>query len=211
MWNTVIDTVLRARLPATMVYRALLKLRPSLLGFQEVGRLLMGHADSVESGKASTQWIYTSTVEAEPTAKIIIRVAGILTLGSLLLGFFLPSNTSLGAHDAVWLSVATLIGILLIAWAPRAFHTKANVGPGEVLLSTTGFRVRLDPQSIESVTKSNFPSGGYGYRLLGKKHRGFISGGPQVDIRLTDGREYTVSVKSDDEFCSAVTASRGLK
>ncbi|WP_343831185.1 hypothetical protein [Glutamicibacter creatinolyticus] len=71
-----------------MVYRALLKLRPSLLGFQEVGRLLMGHADSVESGKASTQWIYTSTVEAEPTAKIIIRVAGILTLGSLLLGFF---------------------------------------------------------------------------------------------------------------------------
>lgn len=91
---------------------------------------------------------------------------------------------------------------------PRALHTTAKVGADEVVLSTTGFRVRLKLQSIESITKSNFPSGGYGYRILGKGHHGFISGGPQVDIRLNDGREYTVSVKSEDEFLSAVATAK---
>ena len=168
----------------------------------------MRHQDSAHSSKGTAPWSYVSTVEVESTAKIIVRVAGILTLGSLLLGFLLPSNFPLDALDAVWISLAAIAGLLLIFLGPRALHTTAKVGADEVALSTTGVRVRLKLQSIESITKSNFPSGGYGYRFLGKGHRGFISGGPQVDIRLNDGREYTVSVKSEDEFLSAVATEK---
>jgi hypothetical protein len=55
-------------------------------------------------------------------------------------------------------------------------------------------RTRLPLEEIESVSTSYFPTGGYGYRFLGKGHRGFISGGPQIDIKPADGTEFTVSV-----------------
>lgn len=174
------------------------------------GQIFMRHQDSAYSGNETAPWSYISTVEAESTAKIILRVAGVLTLGSLLLGFLLPTNYPLDALDVVGMSLAAIAGVLLIFFGPRALHTTAKVGANEVALSTTGFRVRLKLQCIESIAKSNFPSGGYGYRLLGKGHRGFISGGPQVDIRLNSGREYTVSVESEDAFISAVARAKHI-
>lgn len=168
----------------------------------------MGHQNSAHSSYKEPRWTYSSTVEVESTGKIIVRAAGILALGSLLLGFFLPSTSPLTAQDVVWLSLAAIGGMLLVFLGPRGLRTTAKVSNDEVFLSATGFRTRLDLESIESVTNSYFPSGGYGYRYLGKGHRGFISGGAQVDILLKDGRQYTASVQSVDEFCSAITAAK---
>lgn len=167
----------------------------------------MRQQNSIRSSNGAP-WSYVSTVEAESTAKIIVRVAGVLSLGSLLLGFLLPSNFPLDATDVVWISLTSIAGVSFIFLGSRALQTTAKVGADGVVLSTSGIQVRLELQSIESIASSNFPSGGYGYRFLGKGHRGFISGGPQVDIRLNDGREYTVSVNSEDEFISAVTTAR---
>jgi hypothetical protein len=173
--------------------------------------LAMRQQDSSRSNVAALPWIYISSVEADSTAKIIIRGAGFLTLGSLLMGLLLPSESSATALDVLWMSLAALGGCLLIILGPRGLRTTAKVTSEEVVLFSTGFRVRLDLQSIESVTDSYFPSGGYGYRYLGKGHRGFISGGEQVDLRLKNGREYTVSVSSVDEFCAAITAAKAMQ
>lgn len=170
----------------------------------------MRHQNSVSGDRAARPCSYVSTVEVETTGKIIIRVAGILVLGSLLLGILLPSESPRTLHDAGWLSLAAIAGTLLIFLGPRALHTTVKVSTNEVTLFTTGFRTRLNMASIESVTNSNFPSGGYGYRYLGKGHRGFISGGPQVDIKLKDGMEYTVSVASVEEFSLAVAAAKAV-
>ena len=91
---------------------------------------------------------------------------------------------------------------------PRWLRTTAKVDNDAVLLSSSGVRTRVPLEEIESVSNSYLPSGGYGYRYLGKGHRGFISGGPQVDIKLKDGREFTVSVRSVPEFCAAVKAAK---
>lgn len=168
----------------------------------------MREQGSNNSNKAATPWTYTSTVGADFTAKIIIRGAGILTLGSLLMGFLLPSSSSFTGLDAVWLSLAIIGSAMLILLGPRALRTTAKVRADEVLLSTMGIKARIDPQAIKEVTNSNFPSGGYGYRNLGKMHRGFISGGAQADIKVMDGREYTVSVESVGDFCAAVAAAK---
>lgn len=168
----------------------------------------MRHQDSSQGNVAATPWTYVSKVEVDSTGKTIIRVAGILTLGSLLLGFLLPSESPLTAQDTIWLTLAAIAGTLLIFLGPRALRTTAKVSADEIMLSTPGFRTCLNLQSVESITDSNFPSGGYGYRYLGKGHRGFISGGSQVDIKLKDGKNYTVSVTSVDDFASSVAAAK---
>jgi len=156
---------------------------------------------------------YTSIVAADSTAKVIIRGAGVLTLGSALLALVLPPESSPRGQEAIWIPafVAGLMGLgcALIFLGPRWLMTTAKVGEDAVFLSASGVRARLPLEEIESVSTSYFPSGGYGYRYLGKGHRGFISGGPQVDIKLADGKEFTVSVKSVPEFCTAVETAKG--
>lgn len=179
--------------------------------FREMSSLPMRQPDPTSSDAAGPQGTYVSTVEADSTAKIIIRGAGILTLGSLLLGLLVPSESSATTQDIFWISLAVLAGALLIFLGPRGLRTTAKVSTEEVSLFSTGFRARFPLPSIESVSDSYFPSGGYGYRYLGKGHRGFISGGEQVDIKLDDGREYTVSVNSAEDFCAAVESAKSLK
>ncbi|GAA3400805.1 hypothetical protein [Pseudarthrobacter polychromogenes] len=153
---------------------------------------------------------YISVVEADSTAKVIIRGAGILALGSALLGCLLTPEPPAAGAGGSWVYLAAAmtaaLGALLVFWGPRWLRTTAKVGPAQVTLSTSGIRAHFPLQDIASVTDSYFPSGGYGYRYLGRNHRGFISGGGQVDIKLKDGREYTVSVQSVSVFCSAVGA-----
>lgn len=168
----------------------------------------MGHQDSADSNAALRSWIYVSTVGADSTAKVIMRGAGILILGSLLLGLFLPPEPSTIGLTVIWIPLLVVAAVLLIFLGPRWVRTTAKVGSEEVFLSSAGIRARLALDEIESVNNSYFPSGGYEYRYLGKGHRGFISGGAQVDIELKDGRKYTVSVQSIDEFCSAVSSAK---
>ena len=153
---------------------------------------------------------YISVVEADSTAKMIIRGAGILAVGSTLLGFLLTPAPPAAVSGAAWVYLAAAmpaaLGALLVFWGPRWLRTTAKVGPAQVTLSTSGIRAHFPLQDIASVTDSFLPSGGYGYRYLGRNHQGFISGGCQVDIKLKDGRKYTVSVQSVPEFCSAVRA-----
>lgn len=168
----------------------------------------MGHQDQDHGDMAPSPWVLVSIAEADNTAKLIMRGAGALILISLLWGLFLPSESSTTGPDAMWLSPLVVLAAMLIFLGPRWLRTSAKIGPDEVSLSCVGFRVRLPLRGIESVSDSRFPSGGYGYRFLGKGHRGFISGGPQVDILIRDGREYTVSVQSVDDFCSAIAAAQ---
>lgn len=167
---------------------------------------MMGHHDSADSNVAPQPWTYVSTVEADSTARVILRGAGILILGSLLLGFFLPPKPS--GLAVVWIPLLVVTVAMLTFLAPRWARTTAKVGSEGVFLSSAWGRARLPLDEIESLNNSYFPSGGYGYRYLGKGHRGFVSGGAQVDIELRNGRKYTVSVQSVDSFCSAVSAAK---
>ncbi len=171
----------------------------------------MGQQDQDHGDMAPPPWVLVSIAEADTTAKLIMRGAGVLILVSLLWALILPSGSSMTGPDAIWLSPLVVFGAMLIFVGPRWLRTTAKVGPDEVFLSCVGFRARLPLCGIESVTNSRFPGGGYGYRFLGKGHRGFISGGPQVDIKMRNGREYTVSVQSVDEFRSATTAAQARK
>lgn len=137
-----------------------------------------------------------------------MRGAGILTIGSLFLGQLLPSEPPTTWQEAILISVLAAFGALLVILGPRWLRTTAKVGENDILLSSAGIRARLPLEAVGTVTDSHFPSGGYGYRYLGKGHRGFISGGAQVDISMRDGREYTVSVQSTDEFRSAVFGAK---
>jgi hypothetical protein len=158
------------------------------------------------------RWIYTSTAAADATARAIIRGAGALTLGSALLALALPPKSTPTGAEAIWIPVVVAglvgLGLTLIFLGPRWLRTTAKVSDAAVLLSASGVRTRLPLEEIESVSNSYFPSGGYGYRYLGKGHRGFISGGPQIDLKLKDGREFTVSVRSVPDFCTAVEEAK---
>ncbi|GAB3529462.1 hypothetical protein [Arthrobacter monumenti] len=169
---------------------------------------MMGHQDSADSSVAPQPRTYVSTVEADSTAKVIMCGAGILILSSLLLGLFLPPETSSTGLAVIWIPLLVVAAAMIIFLGPRWARTTAKVGGEGVFLSSAGIRARLPLNEIDSVKNSYFPSGGYGYRYLGKGHRGFISGGAQVDIELKNGRKYTVSVQSVDSFCSAVSAAK---
>lgn len=162
---------------------------------------------SQDPAGSTPEWTYISTVGADATAKAIIRGAGVLTLGSALLALVLPPKSFPTGQEALWIPVvAGLVGLgcALMFLGPRWLRTTAKVGSDAVLLSASGVRTRVPVEEIEAVTNSYFPSGDYGFRYLGKGHRGFISGGPQVDIKLIGGWEFTVSVWSVPEFCAAV-------
>ena len=154
------------------------------------------------------QWLHVSEVDADITARILLRGAGILTVGSLILAQLLPSESAPTAQEAILMAVLTALGSLLLVFGPRWLKTTAKVGEYDIFLSSAGIRARLPLAEVESVVDSHFPSGGYGYRYLGKGHRGYISGGTQVDIGLKNGREYTVSVQSADEFRSAICSAQ---
>ena len=96
----------------------------------------MRQQNSIRSSNGAP-WSYVSTVEAESTAKIIVRVAGVLSLGSLLLGFLLPSNFPLDATDVVWISLTSIAGVSFIFLGSRALQTTAKVGVDGVVLSTS--------------------------------------------------------------------------
>ncbi|MCW2131704.1 hypothetical protein [Arthrobacter sp. VKM Ac-2550] len=85
---------------------------------------------------------------------------------------------------------------------------KAIVTADEVALSSSGFRTRIFLGDNESIDRSYFPTLGYGYRHLGKDHRGFIACGPQARILLHSGNQYEVSVESVDDFRSGVSAAK---
>ncbi|NMR30915.1 hypothetical protein [Crystallibacter degradans] len=99
-----------------------------------------------------------------------------------------------------------VLGVGIFFAAPLLQPT-AVVTTDDVLLSCSCFRKRIPLRDIASVDPSSFPTLGYGYRILGKNHRGFIAGGPQVRILLDSGKQYEVSVESVEDFISAISAA----
>ncbi len=106
------------------------------------------------------------------------------------------------AFESISLCIISIL-VLVVSFLITA---SAQVAKEEVTLRCAWvFSAKIPVADIARAEDDmNFPNAGFGYRILGKNHRGFIVGGPQATLHLHDGRQYTVSVDSVDEFCEAV-------
>lgn len=137
--------------------------------------------------------------------RLIQRIAGILTAASGVLGILLAFE-ELSAGQLIAMLLITALGIGIFVAAPYLKVT-AVVTDDTVKISCSGFRASICLADIAAVDASNFPTLGYGYRHLGRNHRGFIAGGPQVRVLLHSGKQYEVSVDSVEDFRAAVGAA----
>lgn len=112
----------------------------------------MGPHHIAEQNTSSPQWNYISRVEADFTARLLMRGAGILTIGSLIAGWLLPSASSTTAQEAIAMAVLAAFGALLAFLGPRWLRTTAKVGENDILLSSAGIRALLPLYEVETVT-----------------------------------------------------------
>ncbi|WP_155838747.1 hypothetical protein [Arthrobacter castelli] len=110
----------------------------------------------------------------------------------------------------LWETAIGLLVLSVIIVLGRTVGVVVQIDQGIVSLKCTRFfRATFPVHDVVAITNgSPVFTGGYGYRILGKNHRGFIVGGPQVTLELADGRVYTASVPSVEEFRTAMMESR---
>lgn len=155
-------------------------------------------------GPNAAEGMYRSSVTPDRTLMTILRVAGGVGIVSVLL-VPLVNNSETGSQKMFEI-ISGLIISLAILTSSFLLKVTAKVTNDQVILKCARiFKGTIPLAEIDrTADDSNFPAVGYGYRILGKNHRGFIMGGPQATLVLRDGRQYTVSVESVDAFCSAV-------
>lgn len=152
--------------------------------------------------------MYKSTVTPNWTMTSIFRIASILGIIAALVNPLLDTGES--ESRKILESVSLIIISILVFITSFLITASAQVTEGKVVLRCAWiFSAKIPVTDIaRAVDDSNFGNAGFGYRILGKNHRGFIMGGPQATLHLHDGRQYTVSVDCVDEFCAAINKQK---
>lgn len=134
-------------------------------------------------------------------AHVFTGIVGSAALFVFLMAVFTLSGWSLVAA----LGIVAFLGLALLA--VRMLRSEISVNADKVVLRLRPLRtVSLNRDEIRSVAASSDTSlaEGFGYRVLGKKRRGLLVGGPCVEVK-TD--EITWIVSCAEPAVTAATIS----
>lgn len=144
---------------------------------------------------------YYSEVKASRTVKaIVVAVVAVVLVSAAanLIGGGMTTAT-------MWAAIIGLLIVVVLLALAQSVAVVVQVKDEMISLSCMRFfRASFPVKDVTAVEDgSKFFAGGYGYRIIGPNHRGFIMGGPQVTMQLKDGRFYTASVPSVEGFRTA--------
>lgn len=158
---------------------------------------------------ASPISVYQSTVKPGPLFRGILWGALIAAFISLLINLAFAAGETTPRKTFETVGGVVILVLLLVGLFTVTVSAKVTAD-GRVQLACLGnIRTTIRAAEVVSVREdSNFPTAGFGYRILGRMHKGFILGGPQASILLRDGRKFTVSVPSPEAFKAAIMQHR---